>query len=268
MELKNRIALITGASSGVGREIALLLANEGAEIINADISDIDKMGKEKTHNIINKNSGKANFIKTDLSREDDIQNLADKVIEEFGRVDILINNAGVLSAAGLFDTNVEAWDKTHAINLRGPFLLSQKIAKNMVENNYGVIINICSVFGVLGHVASTAYIASKGGLIALTKQLAMELGKYNIRVNAVLPSTVYTGFFKEQRIHNPNAIVETDLLFEEERLERLKKRSPLHDITYPIDIANAVNYLVSDKSRMVTGICLPVDGGVLAGRLD
>jgi NAD(P)-dependent dehydrogenase (short-subunit alcohol dehydrogenase family) len=203
-----------------------------------------------------------------VAQEDDLDGLVAFTLKKHAKIDILVNNAGVICAEGLFDTTIEMWERTMAINLTGPFMLSQKVARSMAARKTGRIINVSSIFGVLGYVTSTAYIASKGGLIALTKQMACELGKFQITVNAILPSTVRTGFFKEPRLEDPDSTISPEGLFDEQRLTKLRARAPLGEIIDPEDIAHTALFLASDEARRLTGACVPVDGGVMAGRMD
>ncbi len=244
--LKNRVAIITGGANGLGRATSLLFSEHGAKVV---IVDISSEAGEKVVDEIKKSGGTASFIKTDVTKSTEVNKMVDKVVAEYGGIDILINNAGILADARLVKMTEEQWDRVININLKGIFLCGQAAAKVMIEKEKGgVIINTSSVVGIYGNFGQSNYVASKAGVIGMTKTWARELGKYNIRVNAVAPGFIQTDIIKDM----PEKVI-----------EMMKGKTLLNRLGRPEDIANAFLFLTSKNADYVTGTVLSVDGGVV-----
>jgi len=250
LDFKDKVAVVTGASRGIGRSIALALAREGCALTINYNKDRDK-ANEVVGAIIEM-GGEAIAFKCDVSKREEVENMFKTTIKEFGKVDILVNNAGIGNGAPLLETTDEIWDKHMDINLKGVFLCTQIAARHMADRGYGKIVNISSNsgFGVALQ-GETSYAVSKAGVIQLTKSSAFELGRFNINVNSVAPGSTDTDMMRKNR---------TDEEYEK-LIESRKKISSLGTFGRPEDIANAVLFFASDKSRTVTGKTLLVDGG-------
>ncbi|NHZ87037.1 MAG: SDR family NAD(P)-dependent oxidoreductase, partial [Planctomycetia bacterium] len=193
--LKDRVAVITGGANGLGKATAFLFSEHGAKVV---VVDVNKEAGDKVVSEILKNDGIASFIKTDISKSTEVNKMIENVAAKFGGIDILINNAGILADARLVKMTEEEWDRVISINLKGIFLCGQAAAKIMIEkDNGGVILNTSSVVGIYGNFGQSNYVASKAGVIGMTKTWARELGKYNIRVNAVAPGFMKTEIIKD-----------------------------------------------------------------------
>lgn len=245
MELNNKVALVTGGSRGIGREIALELAKNGANIAITYVSNEEK-AKEVVDEIINLGV-KAIAIKADVSKEEEVQEMMKKIEEEFRSVDILVNNAGVTKDNLLIRMKEEEWDQVMNVNLKGTFLCTKAVSRMMMKKRYGKIINITSVVGIIGNAGQANYSASKAGVIGFTKSMARELASRGIRVNAVAPGFIETDM--------------TDVLKEDVK-EAMFKSIPLGVFGKPKDIANAVVFLASEKSDYITGQVINVNGGM------
>jgi len=252
MDLKGKVAIITGARRGMGRTHALTLAKAGAKVVVADISleDCQKVVKE-----IEKNKGEALAVKCDVAKKEEVEEMVKKAVEKFGKVDILVNNAGICQFKPFLDLTEEEWDRTLNINLKGYFLCAQAAAKEMVKQKSGVIINIASVamgqvgvgFPTLAH-----YCASKAGIVAMTETLASELAPFNIRVNAIAPGAIETPMIDPMK-QDPKI------------MEAMLARVPMHRVGKPEEVSNLVLFLASDESSYMTGSTIVIDGGWLAG---
>jgi 3-oxoacyl-[acyl-carrier protein] reductase len=245
LNLEGKVALITGGARGLGKSIALKLASLGADIIINDI------GNEESAKEIIKNAEefgvKAEFIKADISKFEEAKSLIDKSIESFGKIDILINNAGITRDNLIMRMSEEDFDSVIDVNLKGTFNTSKAVIRSMLKNKNCSIINVSSVVGVAGNAGQTNYAASKAGVIGFTKSLAKEVAKKNVRVNAVAPGFIETDM--------------TDKL-SEEMIEDYKKNIPLGKLGEPDDVANVVAFLASDMSKYITGQVIVVDGGL------
>ncbi len=245
MKLENKVAIITGAGSGIGRETALLFAEEGARVVVADINE--KGGMEVVEKI-EKNGGEGFFFRLDTTSSEQSKQIVSETLDRYGKIDVLINNAGIVQDALLSKMTEEQWDRVINVNLKGVFNCTRAVVDVMVNQGNGVIINASSIVGIYGNVGQTNYSASKAGLIGMTKTLAKELGKKGIRVNAVAPGFITT----PMTAGVPEKI-----------LEMMKEKTPLRRLGEPTDVAHAYLYLASDDAKFVSGAVLSVDGGLV-----
>ena len=241
MRLDNKIAIITGAGSGIGRAIALIFAKEGASIVVADYQE--KTGQE-TVDLINNAGGQAIFTLVDVSKEDQIKNMLETTVEKFGGLDILVNNAGVALMADLTGTTDEIWQKTIDIDLKGVFLGIKYATPEIEKRGKGKIINIASIAGLVGFQGITA----KGGVINMTKELALDLSAKKINVNAIAPGVIKTA-------------MTDNLLKDDKMMQGMLAQTPINRLGEPEDIAYGALYLASDESDFITGHTLVIDGG-------
>ena len=248
MRLTDQVAIVTGAASGNGRGIAERFAEEGCSVI---VADVDEIGAEETAELVRALGQQALVVKTDVSHAPDAQRLVDKAVQQFGKVDILINNAGVETLIPFLDLSEDEWDRVVDTNLKGAFLCAKAAARHMVDNKIeGKIVNIASVNSKIALKGQTHYTSSKGGLIMLTKSMALDLAPNGIRVNAIGPGVIETK-------------MTTQSLADPERRAMLLGKVPLGRVGQPRDIANAALFLVSDEAGYITGTSLYVDGGWL-----
>ena len=245
MRLENKVAMITGAGSGIGRETALLFAKEGAKVV---ITGRTAEKLEEVCNEIHENGGKAIFKTGDVSKREDMDDVVNTAMNEFGRIDILVNNAGINKDALVTTMTKEQWNGVIEVDLTGTFNCIQAVVDVMINQGSGVIINASSISGIYGNIGQVNYASAKAGLIGLTKTLAKELGKKGVRVNAVAPGFTITPMTSK---------------VPEKILEMMKEKIPLHRLAEPIDIAYAYLYLASDEARYVNGAVLSVDGGLV-----
>lgn len=242
MKLQNKTAIVTGASSGIGLAIAKLYLQEGAAVV---FSDINEKGAEVVKDL----GEKASFVKCDVSKSEEVQKLVDFAIEKYGKLDIMVNNAGIGALGSALDCTDEDWAKVININLSGVFYGVRSAANAMKANNVkGSIINMTSILGIVGFQGAVAYSAAKGGVSNLTRASAQDLASLGIRVNAIAPGFIKTNMTK-------------DVLENEAFTNMVKANTPLGYVGEPEDIAQAALYLASEESGYVTGIILPVDGG-------
>lgn len=246
--LEGKIAVVTGAARGIGREIALVFAHSGAHLILVDILQKELM---KTAKEIDRMGRKNLSIAADISNTKQIKRLVRDVLNEFNRIDILVNNAGVIDNNPATEVTEEQWDKTLNVNLRGLFFLSQAVGRHMIKERRGKIINIASQAGVIALPNHAAYSASKAGIISITKTLALEWGKFNINVNAIAPTVILTPLGKKAWA-DPQA-----------RSEMLKK-IPLGRFGEPSEVASIALFLASEASNLITGSTIMADGGYTA----
>ncbi len=249
MRLANKVAIITGSAGGMGQAAAMLFAQEGASVVVTDV--VVDSGEETVKNIKSA-GGTALFVKADVSKENEVKALVDAAIAAFGRVDILYNNAGIMPSAdgSVTDLGEELWDRILDVNLKSTFLCTKYTIPHMVKQGQGSIINIASFVAFMGcTVPQDAYTASKGGLIALTKSLAVQYGRQGVRCNAICPGPIETPLLRDLWKN------------EEERNLRLN-RIPLGRFGEAKDIIYMALYLASDESSWTTGSWLTVDGGI------
>ncbi|MGB5314873.1 MAG: 3-oxoacyl-ACP reductase FabG [Robiginitalea sp.] len=242
MRLKNRIAIITGAARGIGAAIAELFAREGAVVI---LLDLLPEGKEVAAKI-KASGGKAEFHTVSVTDKGALETLFKQIHNTHGRIDILINNAGITRDRTLEKMSEDEWDAVVEVNLKGVFLCTQAAIPYMKEQQYGRIVSAASNVGLRGNFGQTNYAATKAGVIAMAKTWTVELGKYGITANAVAP-----GFTMTEMVQK----------IPEAHFEAIKKAIPLGTVAQPLDIAYGYLYLASDEARFVSGICLTIDGG-------
>ena len=252
MKLRDRVAIVTGAASGIGQASAIAFAREGAKVVAADINQ--SRGEETVAKIL-ANGGEAFFHRTDVSRETEIVNMVNSAVARWGGIDILFNNAGLVLIKPL-ETMTEAdWDRLMSINLKAVFFAIKHVVPHMRRRGGGAILNTGSIGSMVGQLTTPAYIASKGAVALLTKSLALDYGRDQIRVNCLCPGITDTPMLREHLGHGPEG---------EANIHRRLSRVPLGRILKPEDLAQAALYLVSDDSVGVTGITHIVDGGLLA----
>jgi len=248
--LKGKVAVVTGAASGIGRATALLFAREGAKVVVADVQDKAAL---ETVEIIREDKGEAVFARTDVSRALEVQEMIKTAVRSYGKLDVLFNNAGIEGVMTLTaDYPEDVFDKVISINLKGEWLGMRYAIPEMLKSGGGSIVNIASTAGLIGYPYLSAYTASKGGIVQLTRTAALEYAKQKIRVNAVAPGGVKTPMLERFLHGNPEA--------EKATLQGV----PFGRFAEPEEIASAVLFLASDESSFVTGHILVVDGGQVA----
>jgi NAD(P)-dependent dehydrogenase (short-subunit alcohol dehydrogenase family) len=252
LSLEGKVAIVTGAASGIGRGISLRLAEMGAFVAVLDINEIKA---SETVTEVRDQHGEATAVKCDVRRAADCHRAIEAVIEKWGRIDILCNCAGVAIRKDVVDLTEEEWDRALDVTLKGIYLLSHEVIPHMIRNDGGSIINIGSGWSLKGGPKAAAYCAAKGGTVNLTRAMAIDHGRHNIRVNCICPGDVDTPMF-----HSECA----QLGENEEAFMREAANRPLARVGTPEDIANAVLFLASPMSSWITGAALVVDGGGLA----
>ena len=253
MKLDGKVALVTGAGSGLGRAIAIAFAKEGADIA---VNDIDQSRAGEVAAIIAGEYGqRALAIKADVAMNDEVDAMVDRTLNELGKIDILVNNAGIVQEfVPTIEQSVEKWDRVVNVHLRGTYLCSRRVGKWMSRQQRGAIINITSIVGFGGFPGRTSYGPAKAGIINLTQVLAVEWAKHSIRVNAIAP-----GYIASPMLDEAVKLGGADR-------EALERRTPLGRFGQPDDVALAALFLASDDASFITGVTLPVDGGWLAQR--
>jgi len=245
MRLQDKVAMITGSARGIGRATALAFAAEGAQVI---VCDMDAAGGEQTAADIRAAGGRAQFVQVDVTDRASVDALVQAAQAHFGRIDVLVNNAGVLRDRSLLKMTEQDFDFVINVNLKGVFNCTQAVAPLLAAQGSGVILNASSVVGVSGNYGQTSYVASKAGVIGMTKVWARELGPKGVRVNAVAPGFIST----EMLAGIPDKV-----------MEELKAKISLRRLGRPEDIAHAYVFLASDEAAYITGHVLHVDGGAV-----
>jgi len=243
MRLKDKKAIVTGAGQGIGRSIAVKMAQEGADVVIAEWkSDTGNQTKKDVEAL----GRKALSLAVDVANQKQVQNMVAEVLGTWRRIDILVNNAGFDRGATLLKVKEEDWDAVLGVHLKGTMNCIQAVAPHMIENQYGKIINISSIYAKSGGIAAISYSAAKAGIVGLTKSVARELGRYQINVNVVLPGLILTATIAKMAEKYRNMIVE---------------HTPLGRIGQPEEVANVVAFLASDEASFVTGATVEVSGG-------
>ena len=244
-----RTAVVTGSASGIGRGIAQKLGAKGANVVVADLSPDPNTGGTPTHEKINEEGGEAIFLETDVTDEDSIQDTVYRTAEKYGQIDILVNNDGVHHSASITEETEAGWNQVIGVNLNGAFLCSKHVIQHMLDEDIqGDIVNIGSIAGLVGYGESAAYCASKGAIVELTREMALDYGDEGINVNAVDPGVIKTAMTKDMRE-------------DEQTRQFMDQNTALPRLGEPEDIANAVAFLASEESDFITGENLVVDGG-------
>lgn len=244
--LVDQVAIITGGSRGIGQAIAEAFSREGAIVVIASLNE--ERGK-MVEQVIKENGGRAEFIPTDVTRQEQATQMVEHCLGKYGEVNILVNNAGVHDNAPFWEETEELWDRMYRVNVLGTVWPSQEVVRHMKDYRGGAIVNIASKAGVVGEPGHAAYSASKGAVIALTRGMAVELAPFGIRVNAICPGPVETDMLR--------AAVPS-----QENQDRLAAEAPLGRLGMPVDIAEAAVYFASSESDWCTGQALNLDGGL------
>lgn len=248
MRLKNKIAIITGAGSGIGREVAYEVANEGAKVV---LVNRTKSKAEKTLENIKSRNGEGIVVGADVSKMDEMQKAIDKTIEEYGKIDILCNIAGIFDGqVDILETDEDSWNKILNVDLKGTYIGSKLAIEKMKENDGGVIINISSIAGIRGSTASPAYTSAKHGVIGLTGDIAFKHGKDNIRAVAICPGMVETSM-TDDMLDDPS-----------EMTQSMIDNIPLGRVAKAEDIAKLLVFLASEDASYITGTHVVIDGGM------
>jgi NAD(P)-dependent dehydrogenase (short-subunit alcohol dehydrogenase family) len=250
--LANKVAMVTGGASGIGRATSVLFAQEGAAvaIIDTNVEPGQSITAE-----IESSGGKAIFIRCNVTNADDCRAAVEKTVATFGGLDILFNNAGIVRRANVIDTTEDEWDKVMAVNVKSIFLMSKFAIPHLEKAGGGSIINTSSGWGLRGGAKAVSYCASKGAVINMTRAMAIDHGKQNIRVNAICPGDTDTPMLRNEA----RQLGQSEEIFMTEAADR-----PLHRYAQPIEIAHAALYLASDIASYITGSALVIDGGGLA----
>ena len=252
MKLSGKVAIVTGAASGIGQASAIVFAREGAKVVAVDV---DQHRGEETVQAIRAEGGTAFFDRTDVSREEEVARMVGDTVARWGRIDILFNNAGIVLVKPLEETTEAEWDRVMSINLKAAFLAIKHVVPHLRRAGGGAILNTGSIGSMVGQLKTPAYIASKGAIALLTKTLALDYGRDHIRVNCLCPGITDTPMLRHHLGTGPEG---------EANIRERISRVPLGSILTPEDLARAALYLVSEDSAGVTGITHVVDGGLLA----
>lgn len=250
-EFANKVIVITGGASGIGRQSVLEFASQQAKVV---FGDLNREAGESYAAVLREEGRTVEFVHTDVTKESDCEALIRTAVEKFGRVDVLVNNVGIEISTPIHEMPLHEWEKLNTVNVTSVFLCSKYALREMVAQESGSIVNVCSVSGLVAWPNIAAYNATKGAVLMLSKSVAVDYAKHNIRCNAVCPSIVDTPF--------------TDRSIGPDNLEAIKqekaKLNPLGRLGKPEDIANAIAFLASDKASFITGSAMTVDGGYTA----
>ena len=245
LALEGKLALITGGARGIGKEIAMLFANEGANIA---ICDVNLEEAQKTAKEIENLGRQSLAFKADVTSSSQVQDMTDKILDKFNKIDILINNAGITKDNLLLRMSEEDWDKVIAVNLKGTFVCTKIVSRAMLKQRFGRIVNLASIIGIMGNAGQANYAASKAGIIGLTKSVAKELASRNICVNAIAPGFIMTDMTAK---------------LPEEVQKKMLSVIPLARFGEAKDVADLALFLSSEGSSYITGQVIQVDGGML-----
>jgi 3-oxoacyl-[acyl-carrier protein] reductase len=243
MRLKDKKAIVTGAGQGIGRSVALKMAQEGANVV---IAEMNADTGAQTAKEVEALGRRALFISVDVANQKQVQGMVDQVLKAWKRIDILVNNAGFDRPGSLLKVKEEDWDAVLGVHLKGTLNCIQAVAPHMIENSYGKILNLSSVWGKRGAVSEISYSSAKAGIIGLTKSVARELGRYQINVNAILPGLILTPTIAKMAEKYQNMIIEN---------------TPLKRMGKPEEVANVAAFLASDEASFMTGAAVEVSGG-------
>ena len=243
MDLSNRVAIVTGSGRGIGRAIALKLAEVGATVV---VNDVDEAAKAVAEEI-KAMGGQSLPVLADVSSSADVSRLVEETIAAYGKIDILVNNAGITRDQLLLRMPDEDWDKVLSVNLRSVFLCTKAVLRHMLKQRWGRIISLASIVGIMGNKGQANYAAAKAGIIGFTRTVAKEVASHGITANAIAPGFIDTEMTQQ---------------FKEEWRQELKKQIPLGDFGSPRDVAEAVAFLASEEARYITGQVLGIDGGM------
>jgi len=252
MKLSGKVAVVTGAASGIGRASAIAFAAEGARVVAADL---DARRGEETVTAMSSCGHEAVFVRADVAKENDVRRIVEETVARWGRIDILFNNAGIVLVKALEEMTEAEWDRVMAVNVKAAFLAIKHVVPHMRSAGGGAILNTGSIASFTGQRLTPAYSASKGAIALLTKSLALDYGRDNIRVNCICPGITDTPMLREHMGHGEAG---------EANIRARLARVPTGQVLSPEDIARAAVYLVSDDSAGVTGILHVVDGGLIA----
>jgi NAD(P)-dependent dehydrogenase (short-subunit alcohol dehydrogenase family) len=244
-KLEGKVVIVTGSASGLGRAISIMFAKEGAKIVGADIWEKGGLETQKT---INEKGGDSIFVNTDVTKAKSVEDLVHAAVKEYGRIDILINSAGVHTTGKVADMEETAWDKVLDTDLKGLFLCSKYAVKELIKSGGGSIVNVSSMAAISGFYGEAAYCVAKAGAVALTKVTALECARNNIRVNCILPG-------------NTETLLNTGFFAESANVKRALERTPMGRFGKADEIARACLFLVSDDASYITGSSLVIDGG-------
>ncbi|KRG15447.1 SDR family NAD(P)-dependent oxidoreductase [Lederbergia galactosidilytica] len=255
MRLANKVAIITGSGSGIGKATALRFGEEGAHVI---VNDVNPEQGQQTVQEIRGKGGSATFFEADVTIPESVQALADYVMKEHKKIDILFNNAGISNVGRVDEVEPNTWDQVMNVNVKGVYLGCKYIVPHMMEQKSGCIINMSSCVAEIGLAKRALYAASKGAVLSLTKSMQVDYAPFNIRVNALLPGTIYTPFVENY--------LKTSYDDPEEAINNIKKRQLSGDLGKPEDVADAALFLASDEAKFMMGSPLYIDGGVVFGK--
>jgi 3-oxoacyl-[acyl-carrier protein] reductase len=250
MDLSERVAIVTGGGRGIGRAIALKLAEVGATVVINDVGD--STPAEGVAEEISKIGRESLVVLADISQSSEVARLADNTVEKYGRIDILVNNAGITRDQLIMRMSDDEWDKVLGINLKGVFLCSKAVLRPMMKQRWGRIVSISSIVGLIGNAGQANYASAKAGIIGLTRTIAKEVASRGITANAIAPGFIDTPMTQQ---------------LPEERKQELMNQVPLGYLGTPRDIAEAVVFLASEEARYITGQVLTIDGGISLGKL-
>ncbi|HEX4215611.1 MAG TPA: glucose 1-dehydrogenase [Candidatus Dormibacteraeota bacterium] len=255
MRLEGKVAVITGAGSGIGRASAQLFAQEGARVL---VADVDPAGGGETVESITGAGGEAAFIETDVADPDSTDRMAAAALQRWGQIDVLFNNAGVSGVGTVDDTPLDLLDRVLRVNVRGVFVASRAVVPHMMERKAGSIINMSSAIADIGLARRASYAASKGAVLSLTRSMQVDYAPHGIRVNALMPGTIYTPFVERY--------LRESYADPEEGLAVIRSRQLSGELGRPIDVAYAALYLASDESRFMMASGMLIDGGCAGGK--